>query len=56
MTGADVEKGYDRRLVVQRGMLVGMLKEKVRSLTGGWWVGPRMEPRVHILKRVKGER
>ncbi|KAM0278029.1 hypothetical protein ACHAQH_005398 [Verticillium albo-atrum] len=39
--------------VVGRGRLVADMREMVRGLTGGWWVGPRMEPRVYILKRDK---
>jgi alpha-1,6-mannosyltransferase len=23
----------------------------VRNYTGGWWVGPRMAPRIHIMKQ-----
>ncbi|KAG6013593.1 hypothetical protein E4U54_006543 [Claviceps lovelessii] len=33
------------------GTWVAMLRERVRRVTGGWWVGPRMSPRVHIMKR-----
>lgn len=30
-----------------------LTKNTVRSLTGGYWVGPRMEPAIRILKRMK---
>ncbi|RDL34705.1 Mannosyltransferase [Venustampulla echinocandica] len=30
-----------------------LLRDTVRLGTGGWWVGPRMEPKIRILKRVK---
>lgn len=30
-------------------------KRTVRSLTGGWWLGPRMAPRIHIMKRLTQE-
>ncbi|KAM0529685.1 hypothetical protein ACHAQF_007289 [Verticillium nonalfalfae] len=39
--------------VVGRGRVVAAVREAVRAVTGGWWVGPRMEPRVYILKRDK---
>ncbi|KAI0021037.1 glycosyltransferase family 22 protein [Xylariomycetidae sp. FL0641] len=47
----DVESGDDN--VLGRGSLVRRVKEKVRGLTGGWFVGPRMEPRVYILRRIR---
>ncbi|CAJ2500918.1 Uu.00g037710.m01.CDS01 [Anthostomella pinea] len=47
----DVESGRDR--VFGRGELVGRVRERVRALTGGWWIGPRMEPRVHILRKLR---
>ncbi|KAI6373944.1 hypothetical protein MCOR25_003331 [Pyricularia grisea] len=39
--------------VVGRGKLVNDIRDRIRGLTGGWWVGPRMQPRLHILKRIK---
>jgi alpha-1,6-mannosyltransferase len=30
-----------------------LVKNTVRSLTGGYWLGPRMEPAIRILKRIK---
>ncbi|KAI1765302.1 glycosyltransferase family 22 protein [Hypoxylon sp. FL1150] len=50
-TRGDVESGQDR--VFGRGALVRRVKEAVRPLTGGWWIGPRMEPKVHILRKVR---
>lgn len=41
--------------VVGHGATVARLRQAVRSITGGWWVGPRMTPRIHILRRAKGE-
>lgn len=29
-----------------------LIKDVTRSATGGWWFGPRMEPKINILKRV----
>jgi alpha-1,6-mannosyltransferase len=30
-----------------------LVKDAVRLVTGGYWLGPRMEPAIRILKRVK---
>ncbi|TVY44814.1 Dol-P-Man:Man(7)GlcNAc(2)-PP-Dol alpha-1,6-mannosyltransferase [Lachnellula occidentalis] len=32
-----------------------LLRDGVRTVTGGWWVGPRMEPRIRVLKRVEDD-
>ncbi|KUJ23983.1 glycosyltransferase family 22 protein [Mollisia scopiformis] len=32
-----------------------LVRDMVRVVTGGWWVGPRMEPRIRILKRIEDE-
>jgi alpha-1,6-mannosyltransferase len=29
------------------------VRESVRLVTGGWWIGPKMEPKLRILKRIK---
>ncbi|KAI0428976.1 Alg9-like mannosyltransferase family-domain-containing protein [Xylaria sp. FL1042] len=47
----DVESGHDR--ILGRGAVLGKVKEIVRKTTGGWWIGPRMEPRVHILRKLR---
>ncbi|KAI8947987.1 Alg9-like mannosyltransferase family-domain-containing protein [Xylaria longipes] len=47
----DVESGRDR--VLGRGALVARVRDTVRGLTGGWWVGPRMEPRVYVLRKIR---
>lgn len=47
------EKGDVKSNVVGKGRVVAELKRRVRALTGGWWVGPRMEPRIRILERVR---
>ncbi|KLU85323.1 alpha-1,6-mannosyltransferase subunit [Magnaporthiopsis poae ATCC 64411] len=47
----DVEKAA---AVVGRGRMVRDVKARVRRMTGGWWVGPRMAPRLHVLRRIKG--
>jgi len=43
----------DDGLVAGKGATLAALRARVRRLTGGWWIGPRMEPRIRILKRVK---
>jgi alpha-1,6-mannosyltransferase len=30
-----------------------LVRDAVRGVTGGWWIGPRVEPKIRILKRVK---
>ncbi|KAI1437643.1 glycosyltransferase family 22 protein [Xylaria sp. CBS 124048] len=51
----DVESGQrDRVVVLGRGAVLGRVRDKVRMATGGWWVGPRMEPRVYVLRRMRG--
>ncbi|KAH9902310.1 glycosyltransferase family 22 protein [Xylariomycetidae sp. FL2044] len=47
----DVESGQDR--VFGRGAVVRQIKDSIRTLTGGWWIGPRMVPRVHILRKMR---
>ncbi|KAI1361258.1 Alg9-like mannosyltransferase family-domain-containing protein [Xylaria arbuscula] len=49
--GGDVESGGDR--ILGRGALVKRLRENVRKITGGWWIGPRMEPRVHVMRKMR---
>ncbi|KAL2154429.1 hypothetical protein VTH82DRAFT_3105 [Thermothelomyces myriococcoides] len=39
--------------VVGLGETVDLWKQRVRDLTGGWWIGPRMVDRIYILRRVK---
>lgn len=38
---------------MNRFRIVSLLRDTVRLITGGWWIGPRMEPAIRILKRVK---
>lgn len=35
--------------------VLSLLRDLVRSFTGGWWIGPRMEPRVRILRNLARE-
>ncbi|KAI8628025.1 Alg9-like mannosyltransferase family-domain-containing protein [Xylariaceae sp. FL1651] len=50
-TQGDVESGQDK--VFGRGATVRKIRDLVRGFTGGWWIGPRMEPRVHILRKLR---
>lgn len=38
---------------VGRGARVNELRDFMRQFTGGWWAGPRMAPKIRIMKRVK---
>lgn len=38
--------------VLGRAALVHRVRDALMPFTGGWWVGPRMSPRIHILKKV----
>lgn len=29
------------------------VRDKIREFTGGWWIGPKIEPAIRILKRIK---
>ncbi|KAK7950999.1 Alg9-like mannosyltransferase [Apiospora aurea] len=55
--GSDLEpgngNGNKNDLVLGRGALVRRVRDAVRKLTGGWWIGPRMEPKIQILKRLR---
>ncbi|OTB02305.1 glycosyltransferase family 22 protein [Hypoxylon sp. CI-4A] len=47
----DIESGQDK--VFGRGSLVRKAKDFTRGLTGGWWIGPKMEPKIHLLKKLR---
>ncbi|KAK3335400.1 Alg9-like mannosyltransferase family-domain-containing protein [Cercophora scortea] len=51
--GGDEEEDASQPPVVGKGAAVARWKRRVRALTGGRWVGPRMAPRIYILKRIK---
>ncbi|KAM3552903.1 hypothetical protein ARSEF4850_007170 [Beauveria asiatica] len=38
-----------------RGLCVRNVRRFVRSLTGGWYAGPRMAPRIHIMQQVTAQ-
>ncbi|KAM0461317.1 hypothetical protein ACHAPV_004636 [Trichoderma viride] len=39
--------------ILGQGATIATARTFVRKLTGGWWVGPRMSPRIHIMKQVR---
>ncbi|KAK3394221.1 Alg9-like mannosyltransferase family-domain-containing protein [Podospora didyma] len=47
------KKKKDATPIVGNGALIGGWKNRVMTLTGGKWIGPRMVPRIYILRRVK---
>lgn len=47
-TGQSELEGVRR---VGRGAQLTALRDRVRQLTGGWWVGPKLSPRIRIMKR-----
>jgi alpha-1,6-mannosyltransferase len=49
VANGDLESGDAK--VLGRGAVVRRIREFTRNLTRGWWAGPRMEPKVRILKR-----
>lgn len=49
--GSDDELAGAKRVGV--AARVAGLRDRVRAVTGGWWVGPRLAPKIRILRRVK---
>ncbi|EGX90507.1 alpha-1,6-mannosyltransferase subunit (Ecm39), putative [Cordyceps militaris CM01] len=41
--------------VLGRGLVVRNLRNLVRSITGGWYAGPRMAPRIHIMQQITAQ-
>ncbi|KAL7628751.1 alpha-1,6- mannosyltransferase [Parahypoxylon ruwenzoriense] len=50
-SGSGIESGQDR--IFGRGSLVKKAKDYTRTLTDGWWLGPKMEPKIHILRKIR---
>lgn len=48
----DLEEGEK---VVGLGAQVAAIRNFVRRYTGGWWAGPRMSPRIRILRQVRAD-
>lgn len=44
--------GYVVKAMLNRGFFRGTMR---RFVTGGWWIEPCMEHKIHILKRIKPE-
>ena len=38
--------------VLGLGAKIAWLRQTVRKYTGGWWIGPRMSPRISIMKQT----
>ncbi|VUC27830.1 unnamed protein product [Clonostachys rosea] len=51
LQAADAFPGDEK--VVGAGLAVANLRERVRKLTGGWWVGPRMSNRIRVMRQRK---
>ncbi|KAI1485977.1 Alg9-like mannosyltransferase [Biscogniauxia mediterranea] len=51
--GTGKEGGKEDVRVLGRGAAVRRLRDAVRARTGGWWVGPKMVPKVYILRRMR---
>ncbi|KAI1820138.1 glycosyltransferase family 22 protein [Xylaria intraflava] len=49
----DVEAGGSGDRVLGRGAVLRRLRDAVRRVTGDWWVGPRLEPRVYLLRKLR---
>lgn len=45
--------GEERVRRVGKGAILASWRDAVRRYTGGYWAGPRLEPKIRILKRVK---
>jgi alpha-1,6-mannosyltransferase len=41
---------------VGKGLIITWVRDTVRRLSGGWWIGPRMEPKIRIMKRRKASK
>ncbi|TEA21242.1 Dol-P-Man:Man(7)GlcNAc(2)-PP-Dol alpha-1,6-mannosyltransferase [Colletotrichum sidae] len=50
---AGTEEEEEGETILGRGRIVNKVRDLVRRVTGGWWVGPRMEPRIRIMKRIE---
>ena len=49
-----ISKVIDEWSKVSRYEMLVLLRTFVRKYTGGWWYGPRMEPKIYILRQIKG--
>ncbi|KIE01868.1 GPI mannosyltransferase, partial [Metarhizium majus ARSEF 297] len=44
-------EGEDKYRALGLGADMRWLRGVVRKYTGGWWIGPRMAPRIHVMKQ-----
>ncbi|KAH8591383.1 Alg9-like mannosyltransferase family-domain-containing protein [Bisporella sp. PMI_857] len=55
--GGDVEleKGESVELSKYRGLSEGLawIRQRVRTVSRGWWIGPRMHEKVWVLRRIR---
>lgn len=51
----DVDEAKARLLLQELGMFGSyrLVRDAARQITGGWWIGPKMEPRIRIMKKVE---
>ncbi|KAK0383188.1 hypothetical protein NLU13_9101 [Sarocladium strictum] len=49
--GQKAQSGEERVLGIAK--LVHGVRDLVRQTTGGWWIGPKMAPRIRIMRRVE---
>ncbi|KAH8676656.1 glycosyltransferase family 22 protein [Tricladium varicosporioides] len=66
-TGGDLKQGVRERQSIAdlkarlmaeemgRFGTFNLLRDAVRMFTGGWWIGPRMRPKIRILRRVRDD-
>ncbi|KAH7274504.1 hypothetical protein MRS44_001217 [Fusarium solani] len=47
------EAGREKERVLGQGARIAAIRGFVRKYTGGWWIGPRMSPRIRILNQGK---
>ncbi|KAF4470047.1 ECM39 involved in cell wall biogenesis and architecture [Fusarium albosuccineum] len=50
---ASEEGSAGKEQVLGLGARIAAIRDFVRAYTGGWWAGPRMSPRIRILRRNK---
>lgn len=51
---SSAEQGTNANVLGQ-GATIAAVRDTVRKYTRGWWIGPRMSPRIHIMKQVRND-
>jgi alpha-1,6-mannosyltransferase len=54
ITETSLEEGMKNDFL-GHGATIATVRNFVRKYTGGWWIGPRMSPRIHIMKQVRND-